>query len=126
KTFIASPLRYLTDKYHSLRFYITFGSSGCRRRHTHAPQPTEMGSEPGAEGNVLAVFHAEFSTCLFHQSGNGRVVDVADAREEVMFNLKIQSAQEPTLQPAAAGKVHGGFGLMDRPAIFYGAGIFSR
>src|SRR4051812_50008212 len=63
---------------------------------THALQPAEMRSEPGAEGNVLAVFHTKLSTCLFHHFGNGRVVDVADAWEEVMFNLKIQATQEPT------------------------------
>ena len=103
---------------------ILFSGGGSRR--THATQPPKMGFETGAEGDVLSVLNAEISAGLFHQVGNGWVVDVADLWEEMMFDLKIQAAQQPALHPAAAGKVHRRFGLMDGPGICYGTRICSR
>jgi len=78
-----------------------------------------MRSDSDAKGDVLSVVNVKFSTCLFHYFRDGRIVSVTDPREKVVLNLKIQSAQEPALHPAAAGKVHSGFGLMYRPGIGY-------
>src|ERR1043166_5724514 len=48
------------------------------------------------------------------------------AREKVMFDLKIQTTQEPTLDSAASSEIHSGFDLMDRPGIFHRAGVILR
>jgi hypothetical protein len=38
-----------------------------------------------------------------------------------MFDLKIQTTQEPTLDSAASSEIHSGFDLMDCPGIFHRA-----
>src|SRR5690349_11739031 len=43
-----------------------------------------------------------------------------------MFDLKIQTTQEPTLHSAASSEIHSGFDLMDRPGIFHRAGVMLR
>src|ERR1044071_8466129 len=43
-----------------------------------------------------------------------------------MLNLKIQTTQEPTLDPAASSEIHSGLHLMDRPGIFHRAGVILR
>jgi hypothetical protein len=43
-----------------------------------------------------------------------------------MFDLKIQTTQEPTLDSAASREIHSGFDLMDRPGIFHRAGVMLR
>ena len=98
--------------------FLLFRVSESGGRRTHAAQPSEMRSEPRAEGDVFSVFHSKFSTRLFYDFGEGWVVDVAYSRKEVVFDLKVQAAKEPALHPAAARKVHSGFHLMYRPGIF--------
>jgi hypothetical protein len=46
-------------------------------------------------------------------------MDVTYPREKVMFDLKIQPAEQPTLDFTAPSKIHSGFDLMDRPGIFH-------
>src|ERR1051325_11434860 len=43
-----------------------------------------------------------------------------------MFDLKIQTTQEPTLDSTASSEIHSGFDLMDRPGIFHRAGVMVR
>jgi len=43
-----------------------------------------------------------------------------------MFDLKVQTTQEPTLDPAASREIHSGFDLMDRPGTFHRAGVMLR
>ena len=43
-----------------------------------------------------------------------------------MFDLKIQTTQEPTLDSAASSEIHSGFDLMNRPGIFHRAGVMLR
>ena len=43
-----------------------------------------------------------------------------------MFDLKIQSPQQPALDPTAARKINGSFDLMDRPRIFHRLGFRLR
>src|SRR5258708_6198280 len=85
-----------------------------------------MGDESGAERDVLSVSHSKVSTRLFHKFRHGRVVDVADLWEKVVFNLKVQTAKEPAFYAAAAGKVYRGFDLMNGPGIFYRVGTCQR
>src|SRR5437899_1071679 len=69
------------------------------------------------ERPVLGVWDAKVSTCLFHHLRDRRVVDVTDPREQVMFDLKVQTAEEPRREPAGPGEVHGRFRLMDGPGL---------
>jgi hypothetical protein len=85
-----------------------------------------MGRESRAKGGVLTIAHAKISTGLFHEARDGRVVDVTDAREKVVFDLKIQPAEEPTLNSTASSKIHSGFDLMDGPRIFHRACVLLR
>jgi hypothetical protein len=47
------------------------------------------------QGRVFRELHAEFQTCLLHQLRDGRVIDVAYPGEQVVFDLKVQAAEEP-------------------------------
>jgi len=38
-----------------------------------------------------------------------------DAREQMVFHLKIHATNQPAKCPIAAGEIHGSFQLMDRP-----------
>jgi hypothetical protein len=85
-----------------------------------------MGGEPGTEAAVLSVPHAELSTRLFNEFGDGRVIDVANPREKVVFNLKVQATQKPALDLASTSKVHCSFHLMYRPGVFNRSRTFPR
>ena len=71
---------------------------------------------------MLAVSHPDIPARLLHELRDSRVMDVADAREQMVFDLKVQAAQEPRRRPAAAGKIHGRFDLMYRPCVFHSPG----
>ena len=43
-----------------------------------------------------------------------------------MFDLKIQTTQEPTHNSTTSREIHSGFDLMDRPRIFHRAGVLLR
>src|ERR1044071_6951699 len=43
-----------------------------------------------------------------------------------MFDLKIQTTKEQTLDSTASSEIHSRFDLMDRPGIFYRAGVLLR
>src|SRR5688572_3857787 len=43
-----------------------------------------------------------------------------------MFDLKIQTTKEPTLDSASSSEIHSGFDLMDCPGIFHRAGVVLR
>ncbi len=60
---------------------------------------------------VFRELHAEFQTCLLHQLRDGRVIDVANPGEQVVFDLKVQAAEEPSHH------------LMDRPGVFDAPGV---
>src|ERR1043165_9585333 len=85
-----------------------------------------MRREPRTKGGMLTISHPKITTGLFHKFRDGRVIDVTYAREKVMFDLKIQTTQEPTLDPAASSEIHSGFDLMDRPGTFHRAGVMLR
>ena len=64
---------------------------------------------------------AELPARLFDQRRQGRVMNVRDAREQVVLDLKIEPADEPTQCPVAAAKIHGRFHLMHGPSVFHSA-----
>ena len=55
---------------------------------------------------------------LFDDLADGRVVNVRYFREEVVFDLEIQSTHEPADEPVPGGEVGGGFQLMQGPFFF--------
>jgi hypothetical protein len=67
---------------------------------------------------VLHVLDPEVSACFFHHLGDGRVIHVADPWKQVVFDLKVQAAEEPCDNAAAPGEVHSGFRLVDGPRAF--------
>jgi hypothetical protein len=75
---------------------------------------------------MLSVFHTEFSARFFDQSRDRGVIDVADTREEVVLNLEVQAAQQPTFHSAAAREVDSGFDLMYGPGVFHRTRILPR
>jgi hypothetical protein len=83
-----------------------------------------MGCKARAETIVRSVLHSKFSARFFHYFGNIRVIDVAHLGKKVVLNLKIQAPEQPALQSAVAGKVHGGFDLMYCPGVFHRSGTF--
>ncbi len=75
---------------------------------------------------MLGVLHSVFAAGAFHQLGNGRVIDVADPGEQVMFDLEIEGSHQPCHRPVVAGIVDRGLHLMDGPRFFDAAGVGSR
>jgi hypothetical protein len=67
------------------------------------------------DGRVVVVAHAELHACLFHDGRDRGVIDVAYAREEMMLDLKVQTAEQPRGQMIVARKVDGRFHLMHSP-----------
>ena len=72
------------------------------------------------------IFHPEFSASLLNNYRDGRIIDVADSRKQVMFDLKVQAAQQPGCHTAAPGKVYGRLHLMDGPGVFNSPIFLSR
>lgn len=62
-------------------------------RSAQRAQPTVVGKQRGEEGRVVVVGDAEFAAGLLDQRCDGRIVDVADARKEMVLYLKVQSAE---------------------------------
>src|SRR6185503_15622467 len=102
-----------------------YARAACGSR-PHAAQPAEMGQESRTKGGVLTISHPKITTGLFHEVRDRRVIDVTYAREKVMFDLKIQPSEEPTLNSTASSEIHSGFDLMDRPGIFHRAAVLLR
>src|SRR5262245_15554969 len=84
-------------------------------RLAHASQPVKMRYETRQHGAVFHVTHAELPASLLHYLRKRWIMNVTDAREQVMFNLKIQAAEQPSRDSAAAGEIDSGFHLMDSP-----------
>lgn len=74
---------------------------------------------------MFTVSQPELLTGLFHQLGDGRVVDMADFGKQMMLDLKIQTAQQPCCHRATPGKVDGGLDLMYGPRVFDPSGVMS-
>src|SRR5690349_19904342 len=85
-----------------------------------------MGRKSRTKRGVLTISHTEIPAGLFHQARDGWVVDLTNAWEMVMFDLKIQTAEKPTLNSTPLGKIHRGFDLMYRPRILHRDGLLQR
>ena len=53
-------------------------------------------------------------------------MNVADPGEQVVFNLKVQTAEEPGHKAVAAGKIYRGLHLMNRPGVLDASRVFLR
>jgi len=69
-----------------------------------------VGSERAAVGIVRGVAEAEFGAGAFDEWGQRGVVNVADLREQVVLDLKVQPAGVPAEQAIAAAEVDRGAG----------------
>src|SRR5215213_11640350 len=78
-----------------------------------------MRYKPRSKRVVFAILQAEIPARLFDELRDSRIVDVTYPWEEVMLDLKIQPAKQPTLHPAAPREIHGGFYLMNCPRTFH-------
>ena len=63
---------------------------------------------------MLPVRDPILSTGFFDQFRDSRVVDMTESWEQMMFNLKIQTTQQPSLQLTVKRKIHRGLDLMNR------------
>ena len=77
----------------------------------------------------IMIRHAKFLCRLLNNGGNFRVMNVANVREQVMFDLKIQAACPPRQKPIAVRKICGRFHLVNSPSIIniavgIGYGVF--
>ncbi|TAF53351.1 MAG: hypothetical protein EAZ62_04580, partial [Sphingobacteriia bacterium] len=73
---------------------------------------TNMSYNGFAHGRVLNVLQLVFPTNRTHDVRNGGIMNVRDFGEKVVFNLKIQSAYQPTHQFVVGGKIGRGFDLV--------------
>ena len=82
---------------------------------THLPQPASVRRQRAEERCVGFVPNAMVGTGLLNDSGNARIVHVADLRKEMMLDLKIEPAQVPREKAAFLGEVHARFDLLHGP-----------
>ena len=73
--------------------YDPFGRGASIVCSTQRAQPAIVRAQRRHEGRVVVVRDTELSARLFDLWRNGRIVDVADAREEVVLDLKVQPAE---------------------------------
>lgn len=69
------------------------------------------------------VGQAEVVADLLDDLGDGGVVGVADFGEEVVFDLVVETAEEPGEDFAALGEVDGGLDLMNGPGMLHSIGF---
>src|SRR4029453_9884429 len=78
------------------------------------------------EGLVFTVSHPKLLTGLLYERRDSRIMDVTDSREQMVFDLEVQAAQQKRCYAAAPGEVHCSFNLMYRPRVFDSAGVRLR
>ena len=71
-------------------------------------------------GLVFVVRQIKFLGCSLYNSRYFSVVNVRDVRENVMFNLMIQSSCKPIDDSIFSGEIDSSSELMYRPGIFNG------
>ena len=77
-----------------------------------------MRSYSGPERFVLSVFYPVVVTGFYHDLGEPLVMHMADCWEQVMFEVKVEPADEPAQERAVPSIIRGCVGLMNRPGIF--------
>ena len=75
----------------------------------HVFQVRGMRNDSMAHFSEFNIFYAVFLTGLFNDLTDGRVVDMRDFREQVMFYLEIQAANKPADHFISGGKICRGF-----------------
>src|SRR5688500_2953533 len=105
------------------RHWCVRGSSASAAlRHrlslSHLSQPPKMRGDACEEGLVRVVLNPEFPARFLNQLADARVVDVTDAREQVVLNLEIQPAEEPAQHRVPPREVDGRLHLVDGPVGF--------
>ena len=76
----------------------------ARALRPHPTQPPKVRRDTGPERRVLRIRYPELPTGRFHQRGDRRVVDVADLREQVVLDLKVEAAEQPRGDPLRRAK----------------------
>src|SRR5579864_1180807 len=82
-----------------------------------------MREHPGQERTVRRIPDTELPASFFDNLGQRWVMHVTYAREKMMLNLEVESAQQPAENPARAAKVHGGLDLMHVPRMLHALGV---
>ena len=75
---------------------------------------------------MFTVPRPKLLTGLRHNLRDGRVVDMADSRKQMVFDLKVQPAEKPRGYAAASSEVDRRFNLMYCPRVFNPSAIVSR
>src|SRR5882757_4949003 len=78
-----------------------------------AAEVADVGGDGFGHGAVFEVLDVAFEADLLHDLADLGVVDVRDAREEVVLDLEVEAADQPCDQLAAGGEVGGGGDLVD-------------
>jgi len=74
---------------------------------SHEFQPAIVRYQSRAKRAVVGVPHAEFPAGLLDYLGNGRVMNVSDLVKQVVLNLKIEAAYEPSNEPLVTREIDG-------------------
>ena len=89
----------------------------------HVFQVRGMRNDGMAHFSEFNIFYAVFLAGLFNDLADGRVVDMRDFREQVMFYLEIQTANKPADHFIPGGKICRGLYLVYGPFILNGIDI---
>src|SRR5438094_109283 len=76
-----------------------------------------MRSQARPERLVFAIRYAKIPAGFGDQLRDGWIIRMTNAGEQVVLDLKIEAPHQPCHEPAAPGKVHGCFGLVERPTL---------
>src|ERR1044072_9025724 len=96
---------------------IKFEISGTCSAHrlSHPLEPAKVGCQRDEERSVLGVADAEFLAGTLDQFRQVGIVNVANAVEEVMLDLEVQSADEPGKKTIPSREIDRRLKLVDRP-----------
>ncbi len=68
------------------------GDGGGLPWSTEVSEVLDVGADGPGHGGVVEIANVAFGADLFHDLADRRVVDVGDAREEVVLDLEVEAA----------------------------------
>ena len=89
----------------------------------HIPEMNRMRNNSVTHFPELNIFYAIFLACLLDYFADGRVVDMRDLREQVMFDLEVQTTNKPGDQLILSCKICCGLDLVYGPLVLDGVDI---
>jgi hypothetical protein len=93
---------------------------------SHRLQKAIMPRESCPYSRVRHIGNGEFVACLSHNGADGRIMPMANARKQVVFNLKIQPPKVPGNPGVMRSKIGRSLYFMSGPCLWHYTGVRIR